>query len=96
MRALVLCAPMGFIALEAGWIVTEVGRQPWVINGVMRTADAVTTADGVQQVFYGFTVLYLLLAATVIFLLRRLARSGTGGAELVAPQEMSTHGEVHT
>jgi len=92
--ALVICGPMGFIALEAGWVVTEVGRQPWVINGIMRTADAVTPAEGVQQVFYGFTVLYLLLAGTVIFLLRRLARADKAG-EYVAPQEMDTHGEVH-
>jgi len=48
----------------------------------------------VQQVFYGFTVLYLLLAGTVIFLLRRLARADKAG-EYVAPQEMDTHGEVH-
>ena len=94
LRALVLCGPMGFIALEAGWIVTEVGRQPWVINGVMRTEEAVTSAQGVEQVFYGFAVLYLLLAGTVIFLLRRLARSGADAGDVVAPQEMSAHGEV--
>jgi len=38
----ILLAPMGFIALEAGWIVTEVGRQPWIIHKIMRTKDAVT------------------------------------------------------
>ena len=39
---LVLAAPLGFVAIEAGWVVTEVGRQPWVVQDVLRTADAVT------------------------------------------------------
>ena len=43
LRALILATPAGFIAIEAGWTVTEVGRQPWVIQGVMRTENAVTT-----------------------------------------------------
>ena len=77
LRALAMAAPMGFIALEAGWFVTEVGRQPWVINGVMRTSDAVTPAEGVQAMLVAFTVLYLLLGVTVIVLLRRLGRSGS-------------------
>jgi cytochrome d ubiquinol oxidase subunit I len=75
LRALAVAAPMGFIALEAGWFVTEVGRQPWVIQQVMRTSDAVTPAEGVPAMFVGFTVLYLLLGVTVIVLLRRLGRS---------------------
>ena len=75
LRALAICGPMGFIALEAGWIVTEVGRQPWVINGVLRTADAVTDARSVLAVFFLFTALYILLAATVLVYLRRLAQT---------------------
>lgn len=70
---LVVAAPLGFIGLEAGWFVTEVGRQPWIIQHVMRTRDAVTPADGVVGVFYGFALLYLVLGVTVIVLLRRLA-----------------------
>ncbi len=84
----VLCAPMGFIALEAGWIVTEVGRQPWVINGFMKTKDAVTTAPGVAETFYGYTLLYLLLATTVIVLLRRLRDPGDGDDAVRAPQDV--------
>ena len=84
-RALVAAGPLGFVALEAGWFVTEVGRQPWVINGVLRTADAVTPAGGVNVSFWGFTLLYVLLGVTVVLLLRVLARSGTG--EAAAPQE---------
>ncbi len=77
--ALVISAPLGFIALEAGWMVTEVGRQPWVINGVLRTEDAVTTADGVPAVFYLFTALYVTLTITVLVLLRRMARPPQSG-----------------
>ncbi len=74
MLLLVAASPLGFIALEAGWVVTEVGRQPWVIQGVLKTKDAVTPAEGVPTMFYIFTLLYLLLAATTILLLRRLTR----------------------
>jgi cytochrome d ubiquinol oxidase subunit I len=72
---LMLVAPLGFVALEAGWVVTEVGRQPWVINGVMRTADAVTTVDDVHVTFYAFCILYAVLGAVLVMLLRRLAHN---------------------
>jgi len=68
-----LCMPLGFIALEAGWFVTEIGRQPWIIQQVMRTSDAVTPAAGVPGMFFAFTALYLLLGTTVMALLRRIA-----------------------
>lgn len=77
LRAIVLALPLGFIALEAGWIVTEVGRQPWIIQGIMRTFDAVTPASGVFELFITFTLLYLLLGVTVIALLVRIARGKT-------------------
>jgi cytochrome d ubiquinol oxidase subunit I len=73
LRAVALGMPLGFIGLEAGWFVTEVGRQPWVIQGVMRTADAVTPAAGVPAMFVVFTLLYAVLGVTVVVLLRRLA-----------------------
>lgn len=66
-----LLTPMGFIAVEAGWTVTEVGRQPWIIQGIMRTADAVTPMPGIAYSFYLFTALYVSLALVVIFLLYR-------------------------
>jgi len=71
LRALVGCAPLGFIAVETGWFVTELSRQPWIIYGVMRTRDAVTPMPGLFVPFTTFTVLYLLLGVIVIFLLRR-------------------------
>ena len=60
LRALALAAPMGFIAIEAGWTVTEVGRQPWIVYGVLRTADAVTPMPGLIVPFLGFTAALLL------------------------------------
>jgi cytochrome d ubiquinol oxidase subunit I len=76
LRALALAAPMGFIAIEAGWTVTEVGRQPWIVYGVLRTADAVTPMPGLIVPFLGFTALYCFLGAIVAWLLyRQIIRS---------------------
>jgi len=71
LRALALVTPMGFLAIEAGWTVTEVGRQPWIIHGVLRTADAVTPMPGLVVPFLVFTLLYVLLGVIVIYLLRQ-------------------------
>ncbi len=71
LRSLVLAGPLGFIAIEAGWMVTELGRQPWIIYGVMRTSEAVTPMPGIALPFFVFTVIYILLALAVIYLLRR-------------------------
>jgi cytochrome bd ubiquinol oxidase subunit I len=79
LRTLAATGPMGFMALEAGWIVTEAGRQPWVIQGYMKTADAVTPYTNVKPFLWGFVALYLLLAATVVVLLRFLTRDRRAG-----------------
>jgi len=71
LRGLVLAGPLGFVALEAGWVVTEVGRQPWIVHGVLRTADAVTPMPGLQVPLVVFSLLYLVLGAVVITMLRR-------------------------
>ena len=71
LRALAVVTPMGFLAIEAGWTVTEVGRQPWIIHGVLRTADAVTPMPGLVVPFLIFTLLYLLLGVIVVYLLRQ-------------------------
>ena len=73
--ALVLCGPLGFLALEAGWVVTEVGRQPWVIYGVMRTADAATPVGDVWASLALFTTVYTGLLVLLVFFVRRLRRS---------------------
>ncbi len=71
LKMFVLAIPAGFIAVEAGWIVTEVGRQPWIMYGFMRTADAVTPMPGIIYSFYIFTAVYLSLSIIVIILLYR-------------------------
>jgi cytochrome d ubiquinol oxidase subunit I len=67
----VSATPLGFIAVEAGWTVTEVGRQPWIIYGVLKTADSLTPIPGIAYSFYLFTAVYLSLAVIVTFLLYR-------------------------
>jgi cytochrome d ubiquinol oxidase subunit I len=68
--AVMLAGPLGFVAIEAGWVVTEVGRQPWVIYGIMRTADAVTPVPGLVIPFIGFGLLYMVLSVVLVFALR--------------------------
>jgi cytochrome d ubiquinol oxidase subunit I len=76
LRALALAAPMGFIAIEAGWTVTEVGRQPWIVYGLLRTADALTPMPGLIVPFLGFSALYCFLGVIVGWLLyRQIIRS---------------------
>ncbi|HKC87849.1 MAG TPA: cytochrome ubiquinol oxidase subunit I [Blastocatellia bacterium] len=76
LRAVAAVSPLGFIAIEAGWTVTEVGRQPWIIQGVMRTAQAVTPMPGLKIPFVTFTLVYIFLAAVVVWLLiRQVAES---------------------
>jgi cytochrome d ubiquinol oxidase subunit I len=70
-----LLTPMGFIAVEAGWTVTEVGRQPWIIYGVMKTKDAVSPMPGLQYSFYTISVVYILLSLILIWLMRRQVRT---------------------
>jgi cytochrome d ubiquinol oxidase subunit I len=89
LKAVVLTSPMGFIALEAGWTVTEVGRQPWIVQGVMRTADAVTPMPGLVVPFVLFSLLYVGLAITVVFLLwRQIIKTGVSGPS--APVNMTS------
>ena len=71
LRALALATPMGFIAIEAGWTVTEVGRQPWIVYGILRTADAVTPMPGLVIPFLTFTLLYILLGIIVVYMVRQ-------------------------
>jgi len=74
-RALVAAGPLSVVALIAGWVTTEVGRQPWVVYGVMRTSDAVTGARGIPVGYTALALVYLGLAVAVVWILRRLARA---------------------
>lgn len=71
------------VALEAGWITTEVGRQPWIVYGYLRTADAVSAAPGLQLGLYALIVVYTVLTAATVYVLRLLAKAPLP----VAPQE---------
>ncbi len=89
LRSLVAAGPLGFIAIEAGWMVTELGRQPWIIYGVMRTSEAVTPMPGIAVPFYVFTAVYIFLALVVIYLLRQQFIRAPASVDEAAAQ--STH-----
>jgi cytochrome bd ubiquinol oxidase subunit I len=74
LRALAIVTPFGYIATEAGWTVTEVGRQPWTVQGVLRTSDAVTPMPGLVVPMLVFALVYLGLSAIVIVLVRAMVR----------------------
>jgi cytochrome d ubiquinol oxidase subunit I len=80
LRSLVASGPLAVVALEAGWVVTEVGRQPWIVQGVLRTAEAVTDAPGVAWLLAATLTIYALLGLATCIVLRQLARVPMGGA----------------
>jgi cytochrome bd ubiquinol oxidase subunit I len=73
-RGVVAAGPLSLVALIAGWITTEVGRQPWVVYGVMRTSEAVTGAEGIPVGYLTLAAVYAGLLAAVVWILRRLSR----------------------
>ena len=86
LRAAAVAGPAAFVALEAGWIVTEVGRQPWIVYGQLRTADAVTSRGGIVWWLAATVGIYVVLAAACSWLLLQLARKPRG-AEIVEEVE---------
>jgi len=72
-RAVIAAGPLSLVALIAGWVTTEVGRQPWIVYQVMRTEQAVTDADGLEVGYVALVLVYLALAGGVFWMLRRLA-----------------------
>ena len=84
---LALSTPLGFIAIEAGWTVTEVGRQPWVIHGILRTADAVTPMPGLTVTFTVLTLLYLVLSVVVFVLMRRQVFASPAAGDFAEEEE---------
>jgi cytochrome d ubiquinol oxidase subunit I len=87
LRAAVAAGPAAFVAIEAGWIVTEVGRQPWIVQGVMRTSEAVTNRPGVGIHLAATIAIYLALAAACTYLLLLLARQPRNPEQPVAAEE---------
>jgi cytochrome d ubiquinol oxidase subunit I len=74
-RCALVAGPAAVAALEAGWITTEVGRQPWIVYNVMRTRDAVSTASGLRYGYFLLVVIYAGLTAASFVVLRRLTRA---------------------
>ena len=74
LKIMALSTPFGFIAVEAGWMVTELGRQPWIIYKIMKTKDAITPMPGIAYSFWFFTALYILLGVVVSWLFMRQIR----------------------
>jgi len=90
--AVVLASPLGLVALEAGWFVTELGRQPWIVRGAMRTKEAVTPFPYISAPFWMFALVYVCLGITVVFLLfRQLRKASTE----VGPPSSKAVGHVH-
>jgi cytochrome bd ubiquinol oxidase subunit I len=87
-RALVAAGPLSVVALIAGWVVTEVGRQPWVVYRVMRTSQAVTGASGIPVGYGTLAAVYLALAVGVAWVLLRLYRAPLDHDE--SPEEPAT------
>jgi cytochrome d ubiquinol oxidase subunit I len=99
-RAVVAAGPLSVVALIAGWVTTEVGRQPWVVYGHMRTEEAVTGASGIPIGYASLVLVYAGLLAAVAWILRRLARApvdvkpGPGGVAPLLARAARSEGEA--
>jgi cytochrome d ubiquinol oxidase subunit I len=93
--AWLLAGPLGVVALEAGWLVTEWGRQPWILRGVMRTAEAVTPVPHLAAPFWTFTAVYLFLGVTVVFLMVRQVAGTLPGRHGGAAGPLASGGGAH-
>ena len=71
LRSVAVSGVLGFVATQSGWFVTEFGRQPWVVRGYLRTADGVTSRDGIEVFFVLFTLLYVVISAGLVTALLR-------------------------
>ncbi|MDH1882203.1 cytochrome ubiquinol oxidase subunit I [Empedobacter sp. GD03797] len=91
-KLFMIATPFGYIALEAGWTVTEVGRQPWIIYGIMRTVDSITPMPGIQYSFYIFTFVFITLSIILVFLMNRQIQMV---AKLYDPEDPNYKPEKH-
>ena len=91
LRATVIAGVLSVVALESGWTTTEVGRQPWIVHGVMRVEDAVTRNGGIWVTFAVIVVVYTLMTTGAVTVLWSMARRwrASGDVELPAPYDPS-------
>jgi cytochrome d ubiquinol oxidase subunit I len=89
LKLMLYAIPLPYIALEAGWMVAEVGRQPWIVYGLMRTSDAVSpiAASQVWVTLAAFILVYSLLGAVAFYLIRKFAKQGPEPAPAVTNPE---------
>ncbi|WP_438312845.1 cytochrome ubiquinol oxidase subunit I [Sporosarcina sp. FA9] len=90
---IVLGGPLSMLAIEAGWWMAEVGRQPWILRGIMRTQDAATTSAHVDKMLILFALLYLVLGVGSVVVLRRMFRNNPVERE-IEDREMEKGGDV--
>ena len=86
-RLVAACGPLSVVALESGWVTTEVGRQPWMVRQVLLVADSVTPRGGIGFVLAAVFAVYLGLIATMALTLRGMSRRWAAGLEVRAPYE---------
>jgi cytochrome d ubiquinol oxidase subunit I len=86
LRLILWGGPLSMLAIEFGWIYAEIGRQPWILRGYMKTSEGATTSDHVGLMLIMFSILYLILAITTIKVLRKLFRNYPAEAELAAQE----------
>ena len=94
LRAAAAAGIASVVALEAGWVVTEVGRQPWIVRGYMRVPQGATTDSGVWVTFLVVLGVYTVLAVTTILVLRSMARRWRAGERISGPYEPAERGGV--
>lgn len=92
-RVIVAGGPLSIIAIEAGWWLAEVGRQPWILRGIMRTEQGATTSEQVDTMLILFCILYLVLGIGSAVVLRRMFRSNTIEKE-IAEREAEKRGDM--
>jgi len=89
-KAMMLSAPAGIVAVELGWIVTEVGRQPWVIQGVLKTSEGVSqnlAGNDALLTLVGFAFVYLALLTLFVYVVVRIIRSGPPAVADAVPDD---------
>jgi cytochrome d ubiquinol oxidase subunit I len=86
LKVMLFAIPLPYVANEAGWMLAEVGRQPWVVYGVMKTSDAVSPISGAQVMtsLVAFVLVYTLLGAAAVYLMAGHARKGPGPSPAAA------------
>ena len=81
-KIFIITTPLGFLALEAGWVVTEVGRQPWIIYEIFKTKDALSPINGMAIHFIFFFILYIIVGVACMGILYKLIKNYQGGHDV--------------